>query len=486
MQYVFTGLKPAVLWRYFYELNQIPRESKHEAEAGKYIIKIARELGLPFQQDEAGNVLVTKPATVGYEKKPTVCLQGHLDMVCEKNSGTEHDFRRDPIKMKIDGDYVRAEGTTLGADNGIGLSAMLSIMAAENLIHPPLEFLFTVDEETGLTGANALKPGFINAQILINGDSEEDGALYVGCAGGKDTQIALPIEWTGTSADTQAVVVKISGLKGGHSGLDIHKGRGNGNQLLNRFLWNANLKFDLHLAAISGGSKHNAIPREAEALLVIAAKDFQAFKKLASDYETMFQNESKGKESAIQLVVANAAKPAKVFTKAFQSRLFNLIYALPHGVIAMSYAIPDLVETSTSLAIIRTAENEVQILTSQRSSIESAINDIADKVKAAGLLAGGKVKQSGGYPGWNPNLNSNILKIMQNTYKELYGSEPAVKAIHAGLECGIIGKTVPGIDMISFGPTIINPHSPDEVVAINTVEKFWTLLCETLRRIAVS
>jgi dipeptidase D len=486
MQYVFTGLKPETLWHYFYELNQIPRESKHEAEAGKYIIKIARELGLPCQQDEAGNVLVTKPATAGYENKPKVCLQGHLDMVCEKNSGTEHNFRRDPIKMKIDGDYVRAEGTTLGADNGIGLSAMLSVMAAKDLVHPPLEFLFTIDEETGLTGANSLKPGFVTAQILINGDSEEDGALYVGCAGGKDTQIALPIEWESAPAGCQAVAVKITGLKGGHSGLDINKGRGNGNRLLNRFLWNANSKFDLRLAAISGGSKHNAIPREAEALLVIASKDLQDFKKLVSGYEIIFQNEYKGKETGIRMITEDAVKPVKVFTKAFQSRLFNLLYALPHGVIAMSYAIPELVETSTSLAIIRTEGNEVQILTSQRSSVESAINDIADKVKATGLLAGGKVIQGGGYPGWNPDMNSNILQIMKSTYQELYGSEPEVKAIHAGLECGIIGKTVPGIDMISFGPTIINPHSPDEVVVIKTVEKFWQLLCKTLRRIAVS
>ena len=485
MEYVFEGLKPATLWRYFYELNQVPRESKHEAEAAQYIIKVARELGLPYKQDEVGNVVVTKSATPGHEDKPTVCLQGHLDMVCEKNSGTEHDFRKDPINMKIDGGFVRADGTTLGADNGIGVATALAVMADKDMVHPPMEFLFTIDEETGMTGANGLKPGFVTASILINCDSEEDGALYVGCAGGKDTEITLAIDRENTPADFTAFTVKLTGLKGGHSGLDIALGRANANKLLNRVFWNANEKYDFRLSAFSGGSKHNAIPREADATVLVNPKDVSGFKTLITKFEKIFTEEYNGIEAGIKIVVEETPKPEKVFTREFQTGLLNLLYALPHGVVAMSPAIPDLVETSTSLAIVRTEEAKIVILTSQRSSVETAKNDISDKVKATGLLAGGNVHQGGGYPGWKPNMDSNILKYMKTTSADLYGKEPEVKAMHAGLECGIIGETIPGIDMISFGPTIMNPHSPDEVLEIKTVEKFWNLLKETLKRIAV-
>lgn len=484
MSYVFQGLKPEKLWRYFFELNQIPRESKHEAQAGQYIISVAKEHGLPFKQDSVGNILVTKPASAGSENKPKVCLQGHLDMVCEKNSGTEHDFRKDPIKMVIDGDYVRADGTTLGADNGIGVAAALTVMTATDLMLPPMEFLFTIDEETGLTGANALKPGFVTADILMNCDSEEDGALYIGCAGGKDTKIELTIEWINVPAGYQPLQIKFTGLKGGHSGLDIALGRANANKLLNRLLWNANDRHDFYLASLSGGSKHNAIPREAEALLVVKSGDLGKLKSLVSDFEQIFKEEYRGIESDIAIAIKDADQPPKVFSKDFQTRLFNMLYALPHGVVAMSSAIPDLVETSTSLAIVQTDEKNVTVLTSQRSSVETAKVDIADQVKATGLLAGGAVHQGGGYPGWKPNMESKILEMMKSAYKDLYGKIPEVKAIHAGLECGIIGETVPGIDMISFGPTIKNPHSPDEVVEINTVERFWGLLVETLKRIA--
>ena len=484
MKYVFEGLRPEKLWRYFFELNQIPRESRNEAEAAKYIISVAKELGLPYKQDEAGNVLVKKPATPGYENKPTVCIQGHLDMVCEKNSGTDHDFSKDPIKMNIDGDFVRAEGTTLGADNGIGVASALTVMASGDMIHPPMEFLFTIDEETGLTGANALKPGFVTASILINGDSEEDGALYVGCAGGKDTEISLPIEWVDAPADYVSMHIKLTGLKGGHSGLDITLGRGNANKMLNRLLWNADTSFNFHLASFSGGSKHNAIPREADAVVLVKPSDVDGFKKLVSDFEIIFANEYKGIEKEIKLVVEDTDKVSKVFSKDLQARFLNMVYALPHGVVSMSFTIPDLVETSTSLAIIRTDKDAVVVLTSQRSSVESAKIDIADKVKATGLLAGGIVHQGGGYPGWNPNMDSKILEVMKSVYKDLFGKAPEVKAIHAGLECGIIGESVPGIDMISFGPTIKNPHSPDEVVEIRTVENFWTIMQETLKRIA--
>ena len=484
MKYVFEGLKPESLWRYFYELNQIPRESKNEAEAASFIIKIAKELGLPYKQDEAGNVLVTKPASPGNANKPTVCIQGHLDMVCEKNSGTVHDFLNDPISMKIDGEYVKAEGTTLGADNGIGVASALAVMAADDLVHPPMEFLFTTDEETGLTGANALKPGFVTANILINGDSEEDGVLYVGCAGGKDTEISLDINWTDPPRDAASRSIKLTGLKGGHSGLDIALGRGNANKLLNRLLWNARSKVDFSLVSFTGGSKHNAIPREAEAVVVVATDDMVALKTIVSEYESIYKSEYQGIETEIKLTIEDTSPVTRIFSKQSQNVLLNLLYSLPHGVVSMNQTIPDLVETSTSLAIVSTEGNNVNILTSQRSSIESAKDDIADMVKAAGLLAGGEVQQGGGYPGWNPNMASQILKTMKTAYMDLYGSEPKVKAIHAGLECGIIGETVPGIDMISFGPTIKNPHSPNEIVEIKTVTKFWQLLTETLKRVA--
>ena len=485
MNNVIKGLKPEAIWRYFCEISQIPRESKNEKEVAEYIISVAKKLNLPYKQDELGNVLVSKPASPGHEKAPAVCLQGHLDMVCEKNRDTVHDFLKDPIRLLKDGDFITADGTTLGADNGIGVAAELAIMEAKDMVHPPMEFLFTIDEETGLTGANGLKEGFLKAKTLINCDSEEDGALYVGCAGGKDTSIKFDIDWVTTPEEMKAVTVKITGLKGGHSGLDIALGRANANKQLNRVIWNVAEKFNIKLFSINGGSKHNAIPREADYMMLIPETEFDAFKNLIREYEATLKTEFKGIEPDLKFIIEeNAEYPARVFSADFQSRILNLIYALPHGVIGMSPDIPDLVETSTSLAIIETEDDNLSILTSQRSSVATEIIDIADKVKATGLLAGGDVHQGGGYPGWSPNMDSKILKFMKETYKDLFGKEPEVKAIHAGLECGIIGEKTPGMDMISFGPTIISPHSPGERVQISTVEKFWILLKETLKRIA--
>ncbi len=485
MNGVIKGLKPEQIWRYFYEISQIPRESKNEKEVAEYVISVAKRLNLLYKQDEVGNVLVSKPASPGHEKAPGVCLQGHLDMVCEKNSDTVHDFLKDPIKILKEGDFLTADGTTLGADNGIGVAAGLAVMEAKDMVHPPMEFLFTIDEETGMTGANGLKEGFLKSKTLINCDSEEDGALYVGCAGGKDTSIKFDIDWDTAPAGMKAVTVKITGLKGGHSGLDIALGRANANKQLNRVIWNTAEKFDIKLFSVNGGSKHNAIPREADYMMLIPEAELDGLKNFIQEYEATLKAEFKGIESDLKFVIEeNSEYPEKVFTADFQSKILNLVYALPHGVVAMSFDIPDLVETSTSLAIIKTEDNILSILTSQRSSIATEIVDIADKVKATGLLAGADVHQGGGYPGWKPNMNSKILKFMKNTYKDLFGKEPEVKAIHAGLECGIIGEKTPGMDMISFGPTIISPHSPDERVQISTVEKFWLMLKETLKRIA--
>ncbi len=485
MTYIFNGLKPEKLWHYFYELNQLPRESKHEEQAGKWLVTQARELGLEVKRDNVGNVLVRKPATKGYENAATVCIQGHIDMVCEKNEAVTHDFRKDPIKMKIAGDVVTAQGTTLGADNGIGVAAGLALMQADDLVHPDLEFLFTVDEETGLTGASALEKGFLKAQTLLNCDSEEEGILYVGCAGGQDTEIKLELKTRPAPSDQKALVLKIGGLKGGHSGLDIHIGRANAIKQLNRVVWQAVRKFDIHVYHLSGGSKHNAIPREARCKLLLPEAQLEDFKDFINNFQITLQAEYQQIEKNIHLFTNPESDcPQQIFTADFQAQLLNLLYALPHGVMTMSPSIPDLVQTSTNLAVVAMQKDALNILTSQRSSVDSAKTEIADRVQATGELAQASVEQGGGYPGWNPNMDSPILKLMRTTYQDLFAKEPEVKAIHAGLETGIIGEKVPGIDMISFGPTIRHPHSPGEEVDIQSVEKFWQLLTAVLQRLA--
>jgi len=478
------GLTPESLWRYFYEMSQIPRESKNEAAVIAWIESVAKKLNLSYKKDEVGNICISKPASPGYENRTGVVLQGHVDMVCEKNSGTVHDFLEDPIDLVRDGDYIRANGTTLGADNGIGVAAALAVLEDQTLAHPPIEALFTIDEETGLTGANFLKPGFVKGKILLNGDSEEDGALYVGCAGGKQTDVVFDIAWEKAPQDKVAVALKISGLMGGHSGLDIDQGRANAIKQLNRIVWKEAEKTCLRLYYLDGGSKHNAIPREATYRALIATADLDKLTKDFAGYETMLNNEYKGVERGVKLTIERLADyPAQIFTKEFQARLLNCLYAIPHGVKRMSPSIKGLVQTSTNAAIVRTTETQIRILTSQRSSVASEIDGVADKVKACGLLAGAKVTQGEGYPSWTPNMDSKILALMKKVSTELFGVEPHVKAIHAGLECGIIGATSAGMDMISFGPTIQGAHSPDERVEIKTVGKFWRLLVETLKRI---
>lgn len=485
MSNVIKGLKPEALWRYFYELSRIPRDSRKEAKAADYVISVAKKLNLNYKQDSAGNVIISKSGSPGHENSPTIVLQGHLDMVCEKNKDSEHDFEKDPIKLKRDGNFITADGTTLGADNGIGIAAALALLESKDIVHPPLEAIFTIDEETGLTGANALEEGFITARTLINCDSEEDGALYVGCAGGKDTEIYFDIEWIDAPSGMKSVTAKITGLKGGHSGLNIDQGRANAIKQLNRVIWIAAQEMDIHLYFVDGGSKHNAIPREAEYKILLLERDAVSCRELFREYEKVLRSEFVGIEPNVVLVLEeNREYPSQVFSKDFQKKILNFIYAVPHGVIAMSHDIPGLVETSTNLAIVKTEGDKLSVLTSQRSSVATEIIDIADEVKATGFLAGGEVQQGMGYPGWTPNLDSDILKVMKESHESLFGNEPEVKAIHAGLECGIIGKKFPGMDMISFGPTIIGAHSPDERVEISTVEKFWDLLRETLNRVA--
>lgn len=479
-----SNLKPELLWHYFEQLCSYPRPSKKEQKVVQYVLNAIKELGLEYEQDSFGNILVKKPATPGYENRKKVCLQGHLDMVCEKNSDVQHDFENDPIQPFIDGDWVKAKGTTLGADNGIGVAAALAVMASKDIQHGPLEFLFTLDEETGLTGASNLKPGFVTAEILLNLDSEEDGSFYIGCSGGKDTEGKFFYKKENVPTDSLGYKIKVTGLKGGHSGLDIHLGRGNAIKILGRLLWNLQNQFDIRLAKIEGGSKRNAIPREAFAEIVVSKSKADELEGFVNYYNTVVKSENATVEPNLKVEFERTNLPEFVIDKSTQMNLLNALYALPHGVIKMSADLPDLVETSTNLATI-TFDDEIIVGTSQRSSVESEKEDVVVMNRCVFLLANAEVKHGDGYPGWKPDVNSEILKVMKDVYKNLYGKEPEVKAIHAGLECGIIKEKYPTMDMISFGPTIMGAHSPDEKVQISTVQKFYNLLLEVLKNIPV-
>ncbi len=477
-----ASLKPELVWKHFENICNYPRPSKKETKVVQYVLNVIKELGLEYEQDSFGNILVRKSATPGFENRKTVCLQGHLDMVCEKNSDVQHDFDNDPIQPYIDGDWVKARGTTLGADNGIGVAAALAVMESKDIQHGPLEFLFTLDEETGLTGASNLKPGFVKADILLNLDSEEDGSFYIGCSGGKDTEGKFNFSKEEVPADSIAYKVKVTGLKGGHSGLDIHLGRGNAIKILARLLWNLQNQFCIRLSKIEGGSKRNAIPREAFAEIVFTNGKEKDLEEYVNYYNSVVKSENATVEPDLKVEIEKATQPAFVIDKKTQMNLLNALYALPHGVIKMSADLPDLVETSTNLATI-TFGDKIVVGTSQRSSVDTEKEDVVIMNRCVFLLAGAEVKHGEGYPGWKPDVNSEILRVMKEVYKNKYGKEPEVKAIHAGLECGIIKEKYPEMDMISFGPTIMGAHSPDERVQISTVQKFYDLLIEVLKNI---
>ncbi len=478
-------LKPEILWRRFYEITRVPRPSKKEGKILEHFKKLFKDLNVSYKQDKVGNLLISIPATKGNEKSPVVVLQGHVDMVCEKNKNTIHDFDNDPIKLKLSDGWITADGTTLGSDNGIGVAAALAVISDKEIIHGPIEVLLTVDEETGLTGVNNLEEGFISGKILLNLDSEEDGAFYVGCSGGLDTEGRFYLEFENATSGYISFELLVTGLKGGHSGLDINTGRANAIKILARTLKELD-RVDYQLSSISGGSKRNAIPREAEVLFYINPSKVNETEKLIRDFHKKLLNEFKITDGSLKLELKKSSlNPKKVFTKSIKEKLINTILALPHGVIKMSQDIPDLVETSTNLATITIDNNIVTIGTSQRSSIESAKNYIANSVAAVFLLAGALIETSDGYPGWKPKMDSEILKISKKVFKDLFKKEPEIKAVHAGLECGILGDKNPGLDMISFGPTIIGAHSPDEKVNIETVEKFYELLKGILKHIAL-
>lgn len=483
MSKAIEGLKPELVWKYFAEICQIPHGSKNETAIIQYMLQTANKLGLSVKKDSFGNVAVSKAATSGKENLPTIILQGHLDMVCEKNKDKVHDFEKDPIELVRDGNILKANGTTLGADNGIGVAISLAIMEDKTLVHGPLEFLFTVDEETGLTGAQNLKSDFLKGKILMNLDSEEEGALYVGCSGGKDTIGTLKVQLEGAPTGYIPIQISISGLRGGHSGLDILTGRGNAIKMLNRVLLNLNKSFDLKISKIEAGNKRNAIPREGDAFVYIPKEKLSDARNIINNLDAVFKAEYAVVDKGVTVKITETSGSGKVFSKAVSENLMNLLYALPHGVIAMSQDIPNLVETSTNLAIINTSDTEIIISTSQRSSVETEKEDVVNQVRSTFLLAGFNVAHTDGYPGWKPNMSSIILSITKDTYKKLFGKEPEIKAIHAGLECGIIGEKFPGMDMISMGPTLEAVHSPDEKIYIDTVEKFWKYLIEVLKSV---
>jgi len=476
-----SKLQPTLLWKYFDEICEIPHGSKDEKRIGEYLMSLGSKHNCKARQDDYGNVIIEIPATAGCEESPIVVLQGHMDMVCEKNSDTEHDFTKDPIRPLIEGDWVTAHGTTLGADNGIGLATGLAFLEDKEHPHGPLEILCTVDEETGLNGAMALQSDFVKGRILLNLDSEEEGCFSIGCAGGGDSQISLPVNRKALSGGT-CLQLKLHGLRGGHSGLDINTGRGNAVQLLARLLLETNVKFNL--IRIDGGTKHNAIPREAFAEILVSDAQINSFKDEIQKNFKQIQFEYKTVEKDAALAINDAKSELLPLQEEDQLKLLSLLNVIPHGVLAMNMEMAGFVETSTNMAIIETSENKVTIYSSTRSSTPSALEAGRQKIKACANLAKAETELFIGYPAWTPDLESKLLVTVKRIYKELSGKDPEVIAIHAGLECGIIGEKYAGMDMISIGPDLENPHSPDERVNIKSVERFWTLVTKILADLA--
>ena len=479
---VIENLKPKLVWRHFDEIRKIPHCSKHEEKIREYVLDFAKQHNIKSKTDKAGNVVLLKPASQGMEGKPTVILQGHMDMVCEKNSDVDFDFSKDPINLKLNGDVLTADGTTLGADNGIGLAMSLAILEDETVKHGPIEALFTVDEETGLTGAFAMESDMLTGKILLNLDSEDFGVITVGCAGGGDSQIKLPLKTQPISGNLGTLTIKISGLRGGHSGVDIREQRGNAVKILTRILWKAK-DYKFFISDIKGGDKHNAIPREAYAIVAIDKSDKDKFISTLKSESKNILEEIKPIDPKFKVDVEDNDEIKTTLTNDSQGRLLDLLHGLPHGVDKMSYDIPTLVETSTNLATISIKDGKAAIGLSSRSSIKSALQDFRDRIRATAELSGATVEEDSPYPGWKPNLDSNILKLSKKIFKDMYGKEPTVEAIHAGLECGIIGEKFPGMDMISIGPTIKYPHSPEEQVHVSTVNKFYNYLLKILENV---
>lgn len=477
-------LEPGPLWAHFDDILTIPRGSKSEDKIRQFIIDQAEAQGLEYQVDAAGNVVIGKPASAGKEDCPITILQSHMDMVQEKNSDVDHDFDSDPIKPQQDGEWVKATGTTLGADNGIGIAAMLAVMHSTDLTHGPLELLFTVDEETGLTGAKHLDAEMLKGRRLINLDSEEEETLCVGCAGGADSAVTLPVSATDAPAEGIPLRIRLAGLQGGHSGIDVHLQRGNATQLLARALYAVSLSTPFDLATLEGGNAHNAIPREAKAEVLVSADDKDSFVGALEDELGAIKREFQTVEPDTEWEITEIDRPAQVWTRATAKRVLRLIAALPHGVTMMSNDIPGLVETSTNLATVSPSHGSLKIGLSSRSSVASALTALRQKIRATAALSGASVEEDPGYPGWQPDMESELLRVVQEVHRRELGSDPTIEAVHAGLECGLIGEMIPGMDMISIGPNIEFPHSPNERIKVSSVVNFYKLLITTLEELA--
>lgn len=475
MTTALLNLEPQTLWKHFDALTNIPRPSKKEGKVREYVIAQAGRLGLEIIQDRTGNLIIRKPAHAGRERAPMSLLQCHLDMVCEKDEGTDHNFEADAIKVARDGDWVKALGTTLGADNGIGVAAALAVMESKDIAHGPLEFIFTVDEETGLTGATEFRGGVLRSKYFLNLDSEEIGTLCIGCAGGVNTIARRKIARQPAEGN-KAYRIKVSGLKGGHSGVDIHQGRGNALRTLGLVLQTALAKLPIEVAEIKGGNAHNAIPREASAVIVLDGKRGSKLKSVVSGVETALKADVGSFDPGLQITLEAVQRPEKVIKPKDAQAIVDLMVVIPHGVIAMSPDIAGLVQNSTNFATMATDGNKVEILTSQRSAIDASMRAAANTVATVCRLAGFEVEHTGAYPGWKPQPDNELVRKAQQVHEKVFGKPASLVAMHAGLECGVIGEKYPGMQLISFGPTIVDVHSPNERVQISTVESFWKYL----------
>jgi len=479
---LLESLEPQTIWSYFLALSKIPRGSKNEAEAAAWVADQARALGCEVERDEVGNVIIRKRATAGKEGRPTVCLQAHVDMVCEQNEGTGHDFLKDPIQVWKDGDLLRAKGTTLGADNGIGVAAALAVLASQDIAHGPIEALITIDEETGLTGANGLQPGKLKAKFLLNLDSEEEGYLTIGCAGGVDTIASRKLTRVAPPAGSRAYRLKVFGLKGGHSGIDINAGRGNAIRLLAQVLGFLKPEFGLSLASIKGGNKRNAIPREASAMIFMDPTREQAFREALAHHEAHWRAALGAFDPGLHLAL-EPGEAAQPMSGTDADALIQLLLALPHGVEAMSPDIKGLVQTSTNLGVIETREEAVEVNLLTRSSIDASKAALSDRIAATCALAGFDSHTSGGYPGWKPEPEASLVRIVNDANQAVFGKPLEIMAIHAGLECGLIGEKYAGMEMVSFGPSMWDVHTPDEHVSVPSVGNFWKLLVAVLETV---
>jgi dipeptidase D len=483
MAKVLDNLEPKAVWQYFEEICQYPHCSKKEEPLANYITDWAKKHNFEIKEDDLGNICIKKPATKGMENRKPVVIQGHIDMVCEKNRDVDFDFDKDPIHPVVDGDWVKAKGTTLGADNGVGVAMGMAILASDDIAHPDMEILCTLDEETGLTGAMQLGTDLLDAEILINLDSEEDGSFTIGCAGGLNTSGSFKYEADSVPGDSEAYEIYVKGLKGGHSGLEIGNDRGNAIKFLNRLLWNLTNKYNIRIASFDSGSKHNAIPREGFAVVTVSKAAENDFKKYIEEFNKIVKNEYATNEPNLEVGFEKTDTPNRVMTLSLQKGMLNSFYVCPHGVIRMSPDIDGLVQTSNNLAIVETKENEIFVLTSQRSSVESEKTNAGNMVRASLESGGAEVKHGDGYPAWQPDMSSPILNKAIEVFKDTFDKEPVIEAIHAGLECGLIGEKYPGMDMLSFGPNLEEVHSPDERIQISTVQNCWKLLLGIIENI---